>query len=162
MLNLWPTSILGDVAYPRQGLITALLNDLQVTHLLRGGKNKRSCVEFSVEMCLDIRNIFTYFTAHMLTYWNCVSFLFFYVSLSICKTQGCVCIYIQVLLAWKGGNSSRIHENMFASVDFMMFWFGCSGLWDQDTYGGCFGAWHVSFLHRCCLFSGLLDSSWLA
>lgn len=36
------------------------------------GKNKRSCEEFSpkvstnnVEMCLNIRNIFTYFTAHM-------------------------------------------------------------------------------------------------
>lgn len=29
------TSVLGDVAHPRQGLVAALLNDLQVTHLLK-------------------------------------------------------------------------------------------------------------------------------
>lgn len=44
----WPTSVLGDVADPRQGLITALLDDLQVTHLWRENKvvlSQRGCAE---------------------------------------------------------------------------------------------------------------------
>lgn len=35
------TSVLGDVAHPRQGLVAALLNDLQVTHLLKGEGKRR-------------------------------------------------------------------------------------------------------------------------
>lgn len=40
--NSWPTSVLGDVAHPRQGLISTLLNDLQVTHLLSEKKGVKS------------------------------------------------------------------------------------------------------------------------
>lgn len=35
------TSVLGDVAHPRQGLVAALLNDLQVAHLSKGERRAR-------------------------------------------------------------------------------------------------------------------------
>lgn len=41
------TSVLGDVAHPRQGLVAALLNDLQVTHLLKGEGKRRGGLRVS-------------------------------------------------------------------------------------------------------------------
>ena len=41
-LNSQPTAILGDVANPGQGLISTLLNDLQVTHLSRAKSEEKN------------------------------------------------------------------------------------------------------------------------
>lgn len=201
LLTHWPTSVLGDVADPRQGLITALLNDLQVTHLWRENKvvlSQRRCAEFSKgqrtgrwrssryilcstllllvflkkdnNICAELNYLLSTSSSYI-----SIDFPWLHICRLVLRHHFCfptsrylflklpvVFVFIfRVLLGCKGGNSSRIHENMFARVDFMMFWFGCSGLWDQDTYGGCFGAWHVGFLHRCCrvgcLFVGLLE-----
>lgn len=44
------TSILGDVSYPWEGLVSALLNDLQVTHLLINVYNKKKTILVQIKV----------------------------------------------------------------------------------------------------------------